>query len=138
MPESSISACVAEYKGEILKIDTILKNSGKDPFLSGQGSWKKLKKTGRGNCVAYANLFREIAKKHKVDEVFHMQIGAVSKSDWESHFITVIYEDTSKVWCQSNEEINMFFDTIEILKSERPKFPGGVKIIATEEINCRK
>jgi len=79
--------------------------------LAGKGNWydfnqpylSQLKKTGRGNCVAWSKLMIEIATDAGLETIVVVFEDARTKwgSDWP-HQICVIVDKDNDVWCQDN------------------------------------
>ena len=91
---------ILKFEKEVSKLRKISKNKW---YLHPQPSLVALKRTGRGNCVAWSKLMTEIAIKHNL-LVIQLVIGEQreKKNSKFRHQITVVIERDRTVWLQSN------------------------------------
>ena len=79
----------------------------KEPYQKGQEALLLLMESGRGNCIAWSKLFRDVLSFYQVQEAYHM-IFCLPRGKTVGHQITIVYNKDGTVWCQSNEKVRLF------------------------------
>ncbi|MEK7066074.1 MAG: hypothetical protein AAB965_00710 [Patescibacteria group bacterium] len=100
MANKKRSGWVDEFKRQVNRLK---EKSKRDWYKHPQPSLKELKKTGQGNCVAWAHLSKEIAA------MFNLPIFIIDVKNerdnttwWSLHEATLVFDKDGTVWLQSN------------------------------------
>ena len=107
-----------------------LKNGRNDPYWYDYNcnSLSGLKKTGRGNCVAWSNLAVELAAKNGLRAQSIIIADRRDKTgEKDSHQITIIYDADNTIWFQS---------CISTRRLYKPR--GKENKLRTEKLLCRE
>ena len=78
-------------------------------FLHPQPIFGILRRTGRGDCMAWSGLMMHIARKHGIDCTLYLVTNSKEfNKSWvrrSSHAITILKDNLGKMWLQSNETL---------------------------------
>ncbi len=103
----------------ICEFKTFIKNfqkkNGEDIYDSKQNNLAVLKRTGKGNCVAFNKLFNSICKKKGV-KFYSLTLENIAKPKDSNHQIGFVYDARRKsFWLQNNHLVNKLKSYNQIL-----------------------
>lgn len=133
-----------EFQNQIVRL--IVVANGKDWYSGSQPSLLKLKRTGRGNCVAWSKLIIEIATSYGLQTIeINIADRSEKKSKMDRHMFCIIIDTDQTIWYQSCRDLTKFIKfrgklsnkkRLAIVKriarivGERAGYAGGTKVIS--------